>query len=94
MLLATILLLWVAWARIRYYFPAFPGNFEVFGFVFAMAPIPLFIWLEWRARRRVHPVLLFGGMGLIAQQGLQVLFYGSDSWSYLARHAFEWMGGV
>ncbi|MEM1264070.1 MAG: hypothetical protein AAGH76_16855 [Pseudomonadota bacterium] len=84
LLLATILLLWVAWVRLRHYFPQFEYNFEVFAFVIGMAPIPIFWWIEWRGQRTVHPILLYGGLAVLAEQGLQTVAYGSTLWSNTA----------
>lgn len=72
-LLATILLLWVSWVRLRYYFPPFEGNFDLFGFVFAMSPIPIFWVIERRTLGKIHPTMLTVGMLVILEQGLQVL---------------------
>jgi uncharacterized membrane protein YozB (DUF420 family) len=73
MLLATMLLLWVSWVRLRYYFPPFPGNFEVFGFGLAMLPIPTFWIIEWRLSGQVHPVMIKAGVLVIFEQGIQVI---------------------
>ncbi|MEM9078836.1 MAG: hypothetical protein AAGC43_17480 [Bacteroidota bacterium] len=72
MLLATIIMLWVAWMRLRYYFPPFPGNFDLFGFVFAMLPIPIFWWIERGALGKIHPTMLKVGLMVILEQGIQV----------------------
>lgn len=94
MFLATTLLLWVAWVRWRYFFPEFPGNFTFFGFFLAMSPIPV-LWLyEWKTLGRIHPVLLFGGLALLLQQGLQVLTSESELWASLAQVLFERLGSA
>ncbi|MEM6707687.1 MAG: hypothetical protein AAF648_02765 [Pseudomonadota bacterium] len=89
MLLATVLLLWVAWVRLRYYFPAFPHNFNVFSFGLGMAPIPVFWLLDRMTTGAVHPVLLWGGIGLLLEQGLQLLFFGTQGWSALAHAVYQ-----
>jgi len=73
MLLATIILLWVSWVRLRYYFPPFEGNFDLFGFVFAMSPIPFFWIIERRTSGKIHPTMWKVGLLVILEQGLQVL---------------------
>lgn len=94
MFLATTLLLWVAWVRWRYFFPDFPGNFTFFGFFLAMSPVPVFWIYEWKTLGRIHPVLLFGGLALLLQQGLQVLTSDSAQWASLAQVLFDHIGSV
>ncbi len=95
-LLATIILLWVSWVRLRYYFPPFPGNFDVFGFGFAMLPIPIFWVIEWRAHGKIHPIMFKAGMLVILEQGLQVLapYAGyNHQVMKLANHVYTSFGG-
>ena len=73
MLLATILILWVAWSRWRHYLPEFPGRDIFFAYWLAMAPIPVLWWHERRKSGVIHPVMLWGGLLVIMQQGAQVM---------------------
>lgn len=93
MLLATILLLWVAWVRLRYYFPPFEGNFDVFGFGLAMLPIPIFWLIEYSYFRKIHPVMLYVGIAVIFEQGFQVLFSESKFYMDFAADVFRLAGG-
>ncbi len=89
MLLATILVLWVAWVRLRHYFPPFEGAFNLFGFWLAMLPIPIFCWLEFQRTGKIHPAMLYGGVGVIAEQGMQILLDNSKAWRELALLYYE-----
>lgn len=93
MLLATILLLWVSWVRLRYYFPPFEGNFDLFGFGIAMLPIPIFWLIEFTNYRKIHPVMLYVGTGVIIEQGFQVLFSESKFYMDFAATVYRLAGG-
>ena len=94
MLLATILLLWVAWVRLRNYFPPFPGAFNFFGFVLGMMPIPV-IWLvEFMKSRKVHPVMLYVGIGVIVEQGIQVLWSETPLWNQTAGAIYKLLSNL
>lgn len=89
LLLATILVLWPAWFRFRHYFPLVPRPEFWFGFVLSDSMI-LLAWIaEWRTHRKIHPVLLWGGLFLIIENALEVWAFDSAPWRSLTRLIFE-----
>ena len=91
MLLATILVLWVAWVRLRHYFPPFPGAFNFFGFFLGMMPIPIIWIVEYLKTRKIHYVMLYGGVAVIAEQGFQILFYDSHYWRMTSNAIYDYL---
>jgi hypothetical protein len=47
---------------------------------------------DWRTMRRVHPVYIWGGLAVVAQQFLTVPFGATETWMSIAR-AFERLAG-
>src|SRR6185369_5783213 len=68
MLLATILILWVAWFRFRHYFPSVPRPDIWFGLVLPYSLI--FISAIWDkiVNGRIHPALGWVGAFIITEQ--------------------------
>jgi uncharacterized membrane protein len=90
MLLATIAILWPAWFRFRHYFPSVPFPEIVFAIAAANALV-LVAMLHDRVRRgRVHPVNLWGGTALIAEQSLEAAMFDSPAWRVLA----QWLAAM
>lgn len=91
MLLATIYLLWVAWFRMRHYFPAFPGA----DFVFSVIVPNLLILAVWAHEKRrtgvIHPAILFGGLAVIGLHLLQTIFFHSAPWQFVATRLLDVM---
>jgi hypothetical protein len=84
LLLATIVLLWPAWFRFRHYFPSVPRPDIWFAVVLADSLI-LLSWAVDRATYgRIHPVLLYGGLLIIAEHVFEVLFFDSVPWRVVA----------
>ncbi|MDH5630865.1 MAG: hypothetical protein OEY96_12000 [Gammaproteobacteria bacterium] len=97
MVLATILLLWVAWVRLRHYLPPFPYAFELFGFIFGIImPILVFWWIEYIKTKKVHPVMLYGGIFVICEQWMQVLFVSDQSpfWKSLSTDVYNLLKSI
>jgi hypothetical protein len=88
MLLATVNLVTAAIAR----WPGLPalGPLAFFGltdlFVIALA-----VW-DFRARGRLHPVTLWGGLLMIASQPLRLVVSGTEGWLAFARWATGLLG--
>jgi len=85
MLLATIFVLWPAWFRFRHYFPSVPFPEYVFAIAAADAPIPVAMLYDWRKLGRVHPVYLWGGTALVAEQIAETVMFDSPGWRAVAR---------
>ena len=96
MLLATILLLWVAWVRLRHYLPPFPGAFPLFGSVLGLMPIPVIWLIEYIKTKKVHPAMLYGGIFVICEQWMQVLFVSDQSpfWKSLSTDVYNLLKSI
>lgn len=89
MLLATIVLLWPAWFRFRHYFPSVPRPDIWFAVVLADS----LILLSWVADKitygKIHPVLFYGGLLIIAEHIFEVLAFDSGPWRVVAKAIYE-----
>ncbi|HZH95810.1 MAG TPA: hypothetical protein VEY06_08000 [Flavisolibacter sp.] len=89
LLLATIVLLWPAWFRFRHYFPLVPRPDIWFGVVLADS----LILLSWVADKlsygKIHPVLFYGGLVIMAEHAFEVLTFDSDPWRLVAKNIYE-----
>ncbi len=89
LLLSTIVLLWPAWFRFRHYLPSVPRPDIWFAVVLADS----LILLSWVADKisfgKVHPVLLFGGLFIIAEHLFEVLMFDNPAWRTCARAIYE-----
>lgn len=85
MLLATILLLWPAWFRFRHYFPAVERPDIWFAVVLADSLIVIsWIW-DKVENGKTHPVLLYGGVFIIAEHTLELIMFDSAVWRQVAK---------
>jgi 4-amino-4-deoxy-L-arabinose transferase-like glycosyltransferase len=64
--------------------PAFFGLTDLF-------VIALGLW-DWRSRRRLHAVTLWGGLLLVLSQPLRLVVSGTDTWLAFARWATGLLG--
>lgn len=80
MVLATIVLLWPAWFRLRHLFPDIPNPDVTLALLAADSLILLAILRDKLADGRVHPVYLWFGPAIFAEQTLEVLHFGSPGW--------------
>jgi len=88
MLLATILLLWVAWFRFRHYFPSIPRGDIWFGLVLPNTLIiASWIW-DKRVNGRVNPVLGWVGALIIAEQTIETFMFDSSVWPPMGKKIF------
>jgi hypothetical protein len=89
LLLSTIVLLWPAWFRVRHYLPSVPRPDIWFAVVLADS----LIILAWAADKasfgKVHPVLLFGGLFIIAEHLFEVIMFDHPAWRTCARAIYE-----
>ncbi len=93
MLLATILVLWVAWFRFRYYFPSVPRPDIWFGVVLPDTLIIIsWIWDKY-VNGRLHPVLGWVGTLIIVEQSCEVFLYDSAGWRSVGKAIFELIPG-
>ncbi len=89
-LLATIAILWPAWFRFRHYFPGVPFPEIVFAIIAADALVVVAMLQDRLRLGRVHPVNLWGGSALIAEQSLEAAMFDSPAWRVLA----QWLAGI
>lgn len=86
--LATIILLWPAWFRLRHYFPSVPNPEIWFALVMADSLIIFcWIWDIWK-QKRIHPSWLYGGIFIIVEQSLELYFFDSAPWRQLAKSIY------
>ena len=91
MLLATIIVLWPAWFRFRHYFPAVPRPDIWFAVVLADSLI-LVSWIVDKATYgKIHPVLFYGGLIIIAEHIFEVLMFDNENWRALAKLIYNWI---
>jgi hypothetical protein len=89
LLLATLLVVWPAWFRIRHWFPQVPRPELWFGVVVPMFWVAVAIVRDRIARGSVHPVLRFGGTGLILEQCFELWAFDTPLWRAIASALFE-----
>lgn len=89
LLLATIVLLWPAWFRFRHYFPSVPRPDIWFGVVLADS----LILISWIADKytygKVHPVLIYGGLLIMAEHAIEILTFDSGPWRQAGKFIYE-----
>jgi hypothetical protein len=91
MLLATILLIWPAWFRWRHYFPSVKRPDIWFAAVLADSLIIVaFIWDSIK-NRHIHPALLYGGLFIIVENVLEILFFDSSGWRVIANGVYDFL---
>jgi len=91
LLLATLLVVWPAWFRVRHWFPQIPHPDLWFGVVLPMAWVMVAIIRDRVVRGAVHPVLLFAGTGLILEQGFELFAFDTPLWRATAGALFVWL---
>ncbi len=85
MLLATISILWPAWFRFRHYFPSIQPPEIWFALVLADSLVT-FAWVwDYLQHKRIHPVLLFGGLLIIALHTFETIAFDSGPWRSVSR---------
>jgi hypothetical protein len=89
LLLATIVLLWPAWFRFRHHFPLVPRPDIWFGVVLADSLILLSWVADKRTYGKIHPVLFYGGLVIMAEHAFEVLTFDSDPWRLVAKNIYE-----
>ncbi|HEY0931042.1 MAG TPA: hypothetical protein VGE27_14050 [Gemmatimonas sp.] len=92
MLLATLVVIWPAWFRFRHWMPWVPNPEFWLAFVLADVWILVAMLHDRIARGAVHPVLLWGGLAVIAEQGAEVLLFDSPGWRAVARVVWSVVG--
>lgn len=90
MLLATIVVLWPAWFRLRHLFPDVPRPEIWFALVAADSLILAAMLRDRLVEGRVHPVWWFVGLPVVIEQSLEVALFNSPGW----RAAAAWLYGL
>ena len=86
---ATLTMLWPAWARWRHYFADTDALNLFFGFFVAFTPILIAMLRDRLKFGAIHPALLWSGAFVIAEQVWEIMFYGSAAWAMLAKLIFN-----
>lgn len=85
MLIATIHVLWPAWFRFRHYFPSVKPP-EIWFALLAADSLFILAWIwDYRENGRVHPVLLYGGLLVIADHVFETFAFDSGPWRAVSR---------
>lgn len=84
MLLATIVVLWPAWFRLRHWFPGVPRPEIWFGVVAAYSLVPLAMLRDRLVDGRVHPVWWCVGLPVVAEQATEAFLFDSSLWRTIA----------
>lgn len=71
MLLATIVVLWPAWFRLRHWFPDVPRPEIWLGVVAAYSLVPLAMLRDRLVEGRVHPVWWWAGLPVVGEQATE-----------------------
>lgn len=85
LLLATLVVIWPAWFRFRHWFPGGPRPDIWFGVVLAYSWIVVAMMRDKLVRGAVHPVLLYGGGAVIAEQAFELLAFDRAWWRAAAQ---------
>ena len=85
MLLATIIILWPAWFRFRHYFPSVPRPDIWFGLVLADSLIVISWLWEMFKYKKIHPLLLWGGVFIIIEQSFEVIMVDTPIWRSISK---------
>jgi len=92
MLLATLVVIWPAWFRFRHWMPWVPNPEFWLAFVLADVWILVAMLHDRLTRGAVHPVLLWGGLVVIAEQGAEVFLFDSLWWRAAAHAVWSVVG--
>jgi putative Mn2+ efflux pump MntP len=89
MLLALLAILWPAFFRFRHFFPPVDNPSLWFGVVLPDTLVLVAMLRDRLVLGRVHPAYLVGGVGLIAENLLEVWMFDGPAWRVLA----NWLSG-
>ncbi len=92
LLLATLVVVWPAWFRLRHYFPLVPRPDLWFGLVLAYSWVGIAMIHDRITRGAVHPVLLWGGSVVVVEQTLELLCFDAFWWRATAQLLYGWVG--
>lgn len=84
MLLATIVVLWPAWFRLRHWFPDVPRPEIWFGVVAAYSLVPIAMVRDRFVEGRVHPVWWWVGLPVVGEQATEAFLFDSSPWRAIA----------
>lgn len=89
MVLATIVLLWPAWFRLRHFFPEIPRP-DIWLALVAADSLILVCWAwDWFKNKMLHPSWLYAGIFVVVEQSLEVfVFFEWDAFRNFSRTVF------
>ena len=88
MFIATVAILWPAWFRWRHFLPGMPRPDISLGLILAYAPIIIAMIRDRLRFGAVHPAYWLLGLGLIAEQSLEVFAFDTPIWRAVAQTLF------
>lgn len=89
MLMATIVVLWPAWFRLRHWMPDLPDPQLWLGVVAADSLIFVAMVRDRIILGRVHPVWLYVGLPIFCEQTLEALLYDRPLWRRVSAGLYE-----
>ncbi len=92
LLLATLVVIWPAWFRLRHYFPLMPRPDLWFGVVLAYSWVGIAMLRDRLVRGAVHPVLLWGGSAVVIEQSFELLSFDAPWWRAASQVLYGWVG--
>ena len=87
--LATVLILWPAWARWRHYFPNPEALLNFFAFFVALSPIAIAAFRDRLLFGAVHPAYIYVGPAIVVEQVLEIMFLGDPACLAVCGPVFE-----
>lgn len=95
MVLATIVLLWPAWFRLRHFFPQIPRP-DIWLALVAADSLILIAWAwDWIKNKTIHPSWLYAGIFVIVEQSLEVFVYFEwQAYRNVSKSVFFWVDGL
>jgi hypothetical protein len=91
MLMATIVVLWPAWFRLRHWFPGVPHPEIWFAVVAPYSLVPLAMVRDRLIDGRIHPIWWFVGVPVVVEQAAEALLFDSAGWRAVASSLYGWL---
>ncbi|MBK7908002.1 MAG: hypothetical protein IPJ78_15770 [Gemmatimonadetes bacterium] len=91
LLLATLVVAWPAWFRLRHWFPGVPRPEIWFALVLPYLWVGVAMLRDRLSRGSVHPVLSIAGSAVVLEQSLEAVVYDTPPWRAMADVLYGWL---